>query len=92
MGLHQRFISAGQRMGTAHVAMRSHPLRAIFSVILLVRQLLLRDIACNEEYADGDALTMYMLRREIADPSDYDPLQVTSALRYSDRFGLCTVL
>ena len=49
-------------------------------------------MACIGEYADGDILTVYMLRRGIADPSDYDTLQVTSALRYSDRLGLWTVL
>ena len=54
-----------------------------FSVILL-GQLLLCDMACIGKYAEGGLLTVYMLRREIADPSDYDTLQVTSALRYSD--------
>ena len=54
--------------------------------------LLLCDVAFIREYADGDVLTVYMLRRGIADPSDYDTLQVTSALRYSDRLGLWTVL
>ena len=63
-----------------------------FSVILLVGQLLLSDTACIAEYAEGGVLTVYMLRREIADPSDYDTLQVTLALRYSDRLGLWTVL
>ena len=63
-----------------------------FSVILLVDQLLLSDTACIAEYAEGGVLTVYMLRREIADPSDYDTLQVTLALRYSDRLGLWTVL
>ena len=63
-----------------------------FSVILLVGQLLLGDSACIGEYAEGGFLTVYMLRREIADPSDYDTLQVILALRYSDRLGLWTVL
>ena len=63
-----------------------------FSVILLVRQLLLCDMACIGDFADGDLLTVYMLLRGIADPSDYDTQQVTSALRYSDRLGLWTVL
>ena len=63
-----------------------------FSVILLVRQLLLCDMAYIGEYADGDVLTVYMLRREIADPSSSDLQQVTSALRFCKRFGLWTVL
>ena len=63
-----------------------------FSVILLLRQLLLCDMACIGEYADGDVLTVYMLRRGIADPSDSDLQQVTSALRYCNRFGLWAVL
>ena len=50
-----------------------------FSVILLVGRFLLCDIACIGEYADGGSLTVYMLRWGIADPSDYDTLQVTSA-------------
>ena len=53
--------------------------------------LLLCDMACIGEYAEGNILTVYMLRRVIADPTDYDMLQVTSALRYSDRMGLWTV-
>ena len=61
-----------------------------FSVILLVRQLLLCDIAYIGEYAENDVLTVCMLRRGIADPSDCDTLQVTSALRDSDRLGLWT--
>ena len=63
-----------------------------FSVILFVRQTLLCDLAFIGEYAEGGCLTVFMLRREIADPTDYDTLQVTSALRYSDRRGLWTVL
>ena len=35
-----------------------------FSVILLVRQLLLCDMAYISEYADGEVLTVSMLRRE----------------------------
>ena len=57
-----------------------------------VGHLLLSDTACIAKYAEGGALTVYMLRREIADPSDYDTLQVTLPLRYSDRLGLWTVL
>ena len=53
----------------------------LYSVILL-----------SGEYAEGDSLTVYMLRRGIVDPTDYDTLQVTSALRYSDRLGLWIVL
>ena len=63
-----------------------------FSIILLVRQLLLCDMALIAEYAEGNLLTVYMLRRGIADPTDSDTLQVTSALRNSDRMGLWTVL
>ena len=53
-----------------------------FSVTLFVRQLLLCDMAFIGEYADGDFLTVHLLRREITDPSDSDLQQVTSALRY----------
>ena len=63
-----------------------------FSIILLVGQLLLCDLARIGEYAEGNILTVYMLRRGIADPTDSDALQVTSALRHSDRMGLWTVL
>ena len=62
-----------------------------FSVILFVRQMLLCDMAHIGEYADGNVLTVYMLRREIDDPSDYDALQVETALRYSDRVGLWAI-
>ena len=62
-----------------------------FSVILLVRQLLLCDMAFIGEYADGDVLTVHMLRWGIADPTDSDLQQVIVALRYSNRFGLWTV-
>ena len=48
-----------------------------FSIILLVRQLLLCDMALIAEYAEGNLLTVYMLRRGIADPTDSDALQVT---------------
>ena len=63
-----------------------------FSIILLARQLLLCDIARIAEYAEDGLLTVYMLRREIADPTDADVQQVMMALRYSDRMGLWTVL
>ena len=39
-----------------------------FSVTLFVRQLLLCDMAFIGEYAEGNMLTVYMLRREITDP------------------------
>ena len=39
-----------------------------FSVILFVRQLLLCDMAFIGEYAEGDILTVYLLRRAITDP------------------------
>ena len=38
-----------------------------FSIILLVGQLLLCDLARIGEYAEGNILTVYMLRRGIAD-------------------------
>ena len=44
------------------------------------------------EYAEGKNLTVFMLRRKIMDLTDYDTLQVTSALRYSDRQVPWTVL
>ena len=62
-----------------------------FPVILFVRQLLLCEMAFIGEYAQSNSLTVFMLR-EIADPTDYDTLQVTSALRYSDRQGRWRVL
>ena len=42
--------------------------------------------------ANGVVLTVYMLRRGIADPTDSDLQQATEALRYSNRFGLWAVL
>ena len=62
-----------------------------FSVVLFVRQMLLCDIAYIGEYAEGNVLTVYMLRREINNPSDYDALQVETALRHSDRVGLWAI-
>ena len=41
-----------------------------FSLILLVKQLLLYDLACLGDYAEGNVLTIYMLRRGIANPTD----------------------
>ena len=63
-----------------------------FSVVLFIRQMLLCDMAYIGEYAEGDVLTVYMLRREIDDPSDYDTLQVETALRFSDRLGLWAIV
>ena len=63
-----------------------------FSVILLVQQLLLCDMACIGEYAEGEVLTIYMLRRGIANPTDFNLQQATAALRSSDRFRLWSVL
>ena len=63
-----------------------------FSVILLVRQLLLCDKAYIGEYADGEVLTVSMLRRGIADPTDSDLQLATEALCYSNRFGLWVLL
>ena len=40
-----------------------------FSIILLVHQLLLYDMAYLGDYAEGEVLTVYMLRREIANPT-----------------------
>ena len=53
--------------------------------------MLLCDMAYIGEYAEGDVLTVYMIRREIGDPSDDDTLQVETALRFSDRLGLWAV-
>ena len=63
-----------------------------FSVILLVKQLLLCDMAYIGEYADGEVLTVYMLRRGIANPTDFNLQQATEALRQSNRFKLLAVL
>ena len=63
-----------------------------FSVILLVQQLLLCDMACIGEYAEGEVLTVYMLRRGIANPTDFNLQQATAALRRNDRFRLWAVL
>ena len=63
-----------------------------FSVILLVQQLLLCDMACLGDYAEGEVLTIYMLRRGIANPTDINLQQATAALRSSDRFRLWSVL
>ena len=51
-----------------------------FSIILLVQQLLLYDIACLGDYAEGEVLTVYMLRRGIANPTDFNLQQATAAL------------
>ena len=63
-----------------------------FSITLFVRQLLLCDMAFVGEYAEGNVLTVHMLRREITDPSDSDLQQVTTALRFCNRLGLWAVL
>ena len=54
-------------MGTAYVDMRGHSLRAIILLTLIVRQLLLCDMAFIGEYAEGNMLTVYdyVLRRGI---------------------------
>ena len=62
-----------------------------FSVVLFTREMLLCDMAYINEYAEGNLLTVYMLRREIDNPSDYDTRQVETALRFSDRLGLWAV-
>ena len=63
-----------------------------FSMILLVQQLLLCDMACIGDYAEGEVLTIYMLRRGIANPTDFNLQQAGEALRSSDRFRLWSVL
>ena len=63
-----------------------------FSLILLVKQLLLYDLACLGDYAEGNVLTIYMLRRGIANPTDSNLQQATAALRSSDRLRLWVVL
>ena len=63
-----------------------------FSLILLVQQLLLCDMACLGDYAEGNVLTIYVLRRSKANPTDSNLQQVTAALRSSDRFRLWSVL
>ena len=63
-----------------------------FSIILLVHQLLLYDMACLEDYAEGEVLTVYMLRRGIANPTDFNLQQATAALRNNDRARLWAVL
>ena len=63
-----------------------------FSLILLAQQLLLCDMACLGDYAEGEVLTIYMLRRGIANPTDFNLQQATAALRSGDRFRLWSVL
>ena len=66
--------------------------RQYFSLILIVRQLLLRDMAFVGEYAEENTLTVYVLRREIADSSDFDLRQAAEAIRRCNRLGLWAVL
>ena len=63
-----------------------------FSLILLIHQSFLYDMACLGDYAENEVLTVYMLRRGIADPTDTNLQQVTTALRHNDRVGLWAVL
>ena len=79
-------------MGTAYVDMRGHSLRAIILLTLIVRQLLLCDMAFIGEYAEGHMLTVYVLRRGITDPSDFDLQQATVAIRSCNRLVLWAVL
>ena len=88
MGVHQRVLLAGKRWELRKWLCEAIHCAQYFSVILLARQLLLCDMAYISEYADGDVLTVYMLRRGIADPMDSDLQLATEASRYSDRFGL----
>ena len=66
--------------------------RQYFSVILIVRELLLCDMAFVGEYAEENTLTVYVLRREIADPYDCDLRQAAEAIRRCNRLGLWAVL
>ena len=61
-------------------------------MILLVQQLLLYDLARLGDYAEGNVLTIYLLRRGIANPTGFNLQQVTAALRSSDRLRLWLVL
>ena len=63
-----------------------------FSVTLIVRHLLLCDLAFIGDYAEGNLLTVYLLRRGITDPSDLDLQQATEAIRRCNRRGLWAVL
>ena len=63
-----------------------------FSIILLVHQSFLYDMAYLRDYADNEVLTIYMLRRGIADPTASNLQQATIALRHNDRVGLWAVL
>ena len=66
--------------------------RQYFSVILLVRQFLLCDMAFISEYAEGSNLMVYLVRGQITDPSSQDLRQAAEAIRHSDRLQLWTVL
>ena len=66
--------------------------RQYFSLILIARQLLLCDMAFVREYAEADTLTVYVLRRTIADPSDVDLGQAAAAIQQCNRLQLWTVL
>ena len=63
-----------------------------FSIILLVHQSFLYDMAYLGDYTDNDVLTVYMIRRGIADPTAANLQQATIALRHNDRVGLWEVL
>ena len=63
-----------------------------FSIILLVHQSFLYDMAYLGDYTDNDVLTVYMLRRGIADPTASNLQQATIALRQNDRGGLWAVV
>ena len=57
--------------------------RQYFSVILLVRQLFLCDMAFISEYVVDDSLVVYLVRRQIMDPSILDLQQAAEAIRQS---------
>ena len=52
----------------------------------------MRYMAFVGEYAEENMLTVYVLRRGIADPSDFDLQQATEAIRSCNRLGLWAVL
>ena len=63
-----------------------------FSLILIARQLLLCDMAFVREYAEANTLTVYVLRRTIADATDVDLGQAAVAIQQCNRLQLWTVL
>ena len=66
--------------------------RQYFSVILLVRQLLLCDVAFISEHAEGNNLQIQLVRRQLVDPSGPDLRLAADAIRSSNRLHLWAVL